>query len=114
MPSGYGCGYSAVQELVDSLVSFKLSGKSIIGFCSNPNQLDYLVYSVCDELHMNPSGVFVLKGLASEQLFLAEHLKSMVLVYRLYELVISKVRLSPLPQILSVRKIVYKLTVYWI
>ena len=34
--------------------------------------LDYLVYSVCDELHMNPSGVFVLKGLASEQLFLAE------------------------------------------
>ena len=72
MPSGYGCGYSAVQELVDSLVSFRLSGKSIIGFCSNPTQLDYLVYSVCDELHMNPSGVFVLKGLASEQLFLAE------------------------------------------
>ena len=54
------------------MVSFKLSGKSIIGFCSNPNQLDYLVYSVCDELHMNPSGVFVLKGLASEQLFFAE------------------------------------------
>ena len=72
MPSGYGCGYSAVQELVDSLVSFRSSGKSIIGFCSTPTQLDYLVYSVCDELHMNPSGVFVLKGLASEQLFLAE------------------------------------------
>lgn len=72
MPSGYGCGYSAVQELVDTLVSFRLSGKSIIGFCSTPTQLDYLVYSVCDELHMNPSGVFVLKGLASEQLFLAE------------------------------------------
>ena len=72
MPSGYGCGYSAVQELVDSLVSFKSSGKLIIGFCSTPTQLDYLVYSVCDELHMNPSGVFVLKGLASEQLFLAE------------------------------------------
>jgi protease-4 len=72
MPSGYGCGYSAIQELIDSLVSFKSCGKSIIGFCSTPTQLDYLVYSVCDELHMNPSGVFVLKGLASEQLFLAE------------------------------------------
>lgn len=72
MPRGYGCGYSAVRELVDSLDSFKSSGKSIIGFCSTPTQLDFLVYSVCDELHMNPSGVFVLKGLASEQLFLAE------------------------------------------
>ena len=71
IPDGYGSGYSAVCELIDSLVDFKLSGKPIIGFYSTPSQLDYLVYSICDELHMNPSGTLVLKGLANEQLFFA-------------------------------------------
>ena len=32
IPDGYGSGYSAVGELIDSLVDFKLSGKPIIGF----------------------------------------------------------------------------------
>ena len=50
IPDGYGSGYSAVGELIDSLVDFKLSGKPIIRFYSTPSQLDYLVYSICDEL----------------------------------------------------------------
>jgi protease IV len=72
MPSGYGCGYEAVSELVDSLRSFKKSGKPIIGFCHTPDQLDYLVYSVCDELYMDPAGTLLLSGLASGEIFLGE------------------------------------------
>ena len=72
LPSGYGCGYEAIRELLDGLKSFKLSGKPIIGFCHSPSQLDYLVYSICNELHMDPSGTLLLNGLASEGTFLGE------------------------------------------
>lgn len=75
MPDGYGCGYEAIQELLSSLKAFKQSGKQIVGFFSNPTQLDYLVYSICNELHMDPSGTLILNGLANEQIFLAETFK---------------------------------------
>lgn len=75
MPSGYGCGYSMIKEFISSLITFKNSGKQIVGYFSTPSQLDYLVYSVCDELHMNPSGTLLLNGLASEQMFFAEAMK---------------------------------------
>ena len=72
MPSGYGCGYEAVRELVDGLKDFKLGGKPVVGFCHSPSQLDYLVYSICSELHMDPAGTLLLNGLASEVTFLGE------------------------------------------
>jgi protease-4 len=72
VPSGYGCGYEAVRELVDGLREFKQSGKPVIGFCHSPTQLDYLVYSICNELHMDPAGTLLLNGLASEGTFLGE------------------------------------------
>ena len=72
LPSGYGCGYEAVRELVDGIKEFKLSGKPVIGFCHSPTQLDYLVYSVCSELHMDPAGTILLNGLASEGTFLGD------------------------------------------
>jgi protease-4 len=75
MPDGYGCGYEAIHELLSSLKAFKQSGKQIVGFFSNPTQLDYLVYSICNELHMDPSGTLILNGLANEQIFLAETFK---------------------------------------
>jgi len=75
IPDGYGCGYSAIQELVAALEVFKQTDKKIIGFFSDPSQLDYLVYSICDELHMNPSGTLILNGLANEQIFLGEALE---------------------------------------
>lgn len=75
LPDGYGCGYAAIHELVSTLEDFKKTGKSTIGFFSDPSQLDYLVYSVCDELHMDPSGTLILKGLANDQIFLGEALE---------------------------------------
>ena len=74
LPDGYGCGFAAIHELVSALEGFKQTDKQIIGFFSDPSQLDYLVYSICDELHMNPSGTLILKGLANEQIFFGEAL----------------------------------------
>ena len=50
VPSGYGCGYETILELVRALEAFKQSGKKIIGYLHSPRQLDYLVYSVCADL----------------------------------------------------------------
>ena len=75
VPSGYGCGYETILELVRALEVFKQSGKKIIGYIHSPSQLDYLVYSVCDELIMDPAGTMIITGLASEQLFLGDSLK---------------------------------------
>ena len=75
VPSGYGCGYETILEFIRALETFKQSGKKIIGYLHSPSQLDYLVYSICDELIMDPAGTMLLPGLASEQLFLGDTLK---------------------------------------
>ena len=72
VPSGYGCGYETILEFIRALESFKQSGKKIIGYLHSPSQLDYLVYSICDELIMDPAGTMLNSGLASEQLFLGD------------------------------------------
>jgi protease-4 len=74
-PSGYGCGYETILEFIRALENFKQSGKKIVGYLHSPRQLDYLVYSICDELIMDPAGTMLLPGLASEQLFLGDALK---------------------------------------
>lgn len=71
-PSGYGCGYQAIGELMDGLSRFQKTGKKIIGYAHTPSKLDYLVYSLCDELHMDPSGTVLLNGLANQEIFLAD------------------------------------------
>lgn len=71
-PSGYGCGYQAIGELTDGLSRFQETGKKIIGYAHTPSKLDYLVYSLCDELHMDPSGTVLLNGLANQEIFLAD------------------------------------------
>ena len=75
VPSGYGCGYETILEFIRALEAFKQSGKKIIGYLHSPSQLDYLVYSICDELIMDPAGTMLLTGLASEQLFLGDTLR---------------------------------------
>ncbi len=70
IPSGYGCGYASICELIKGIEDFKQSDKPVIGYARSPSQLDYLVYSSCDLLALDPSGSIVLNGLASETMFL--------------------------------------------
>jgi protease-4 len=74
-PQDYGCGYATIREMIDGMDDFKSSGKSVIGFCHSPTQLDYLVYSICDELYIDPSGTLLLNGLSSQDLFLGDTLE---------------------------------------
>ena len=75
VPSGYGCGYASIHEFIKGIKDFKKSNKPVVGYLRNPSQLDYLVYSACDELHMDPSGSILLSGLASQSIFLGEALE---------------------------------------
>ena len=86
----------------------KQSGKKIIGYLHSPRQLDYLVYSVCDELIMDPAGTMLITGLAGEQLFLGDSFKSMVLGFRSFVLGVTKVRLKLLPTMNTVMRIVHR------
>lgn len=72
IPSGYGCGYATIHELLKGIQKFKSSKKPVIGYARNPSQLDYLVYSSCDQLNFDPSGTLLLNGLSSESVFLGE------------------------------------------
>jgi len=74
-PQDYGCGYATIREMIDGLEDFKTSGKPVVGFCHSPTQLDYLIYTACDELYMDPAGTLLLNGLASQDLFLGDTLK---------------------------------------
>jgi len=74
-PQDYGCGYATIREMIDGFDDFKISGKPVIGFCHSPTQLDYLVYSTCDELFIDPAGTLLINGLASQDLFLGDTLK---------------------------------------
>ena len=47
-------GTRRYMEFIRALETFKQSGKKIIGYLHSPSQLDYLVYSACDELHYGP------------------------------------------------------------
>ena len=74
LPSGYGCGYATIHELLKGIEDFKTSKKPVVGYVRNPSQLDYLVYSTCDQLSIDPSGSVILNGLASQSMFLGEAL----------------------------------------
>jgi protease-4 len=75
-PMDYGCGYATIREMIDGLKDFKKSEKPLLGFCHSPSQLDYLVYSACEELFMDPAGTLLLNGMASQDLFLGDTLKN--------------------------------------
>ena len=74
-PSGYGCGYETILEFRRALEIFKQSGKKIIGYLHSPRQLDYLVYSVCDELIMDPAGYNAASRFVERAAFLGDTFK---------------------------------------
>ena len=61
-PSGYGCGYQTILELIDALKFFKESGKAVIGVCHSPSQLDYLSIRFATKSY-GPIGTLLLNGL---------------------------------------------------
>ena len=63
----YGIG--RLQEIRDTILDFKASGKQVIGYMTNCSTGNYLLASACDRIVLHPSGEVRLIGLRSETSF---------------------------------------------
>ena len=69
--SGYGNGYAALKEVRGALAYFKASGKPVKAYLTNASTKDYYLASVATDLAIDPYGMILMPGLASESVFFA-------------------------------------------
>lgn len=62
-------GYATIEEIRNSLLDFKTSGKFIIAYSDVYTQAAYYLASVADKVYLNPEGVVDFRGLSSEITF---------------------------------------------
>lgn len=72
MAEGLGSGYAAMRELRQALIDFKASGKPVQAYLTNAMTRDYYLASVADDVALDPFGMIIMPGLASESIFLAD------------------------------------------
>ncbi len=70
-PGGYGSGYAALREVRAALLDFRESGKPVVAYIDYANVRDYYLSSVASDVVLDPYGMILLPGLASEPYFLA-------------------------------------------
>lgn len=70
-PSGLSSPYTAkIQELRDAILDFRRSGKPVIAFLEDGEQIDYYLATACDRIFLLPSSPLQLVGSASYEIFL--------------------------------------------
>lgn len=66
-----GVGYGTLQEVRAALVEFKASGKPVKAYLTYATTRDYFLASTATELTLDPYGMILMPGLASEPMFFA-------------------------------------------
>ncbi len=75
VPEALGSGYAAVREIRGALLEFKAAKKPIYAYLSYATTRDYLLASIADDIAIDPYGVVIMPGLASEPVFYANAFK---------------------------------------
>ncbi len=57
--------FASAEELKNSLIDFRKTGKPIIAYIDNGGNLDYYLATVADKIYMNPTGLLELDGLSA-------------------------------------------------
>lgn len=70
-PAGYGTGYAALKEVRAALMTIKAAGKPVKAYLTFADRKDYYLASVANEVVLDPYGMILLPGLASEPIFYA-------------------------------------------
>ncbi len=70
-PAAFGSGYAALKEVRGALEDFRASGKPITGYLTYATTKSYYLASVASDLAIDPYGVILMPGLASEPMFFA-------------------------------------------
>ncbi len=66
---GMGSGYAALEEVRSALMDFQDSGKPVHAFLNYASTRDYYVASVADDIALDPYGLLMMPGLATEPMF---------------------------------------------
>jgi protease-4 len=69
LPDGYGTGFAALEELRDALASLRAAGKPVRAYFDQAGTAEIYLASVAQEIAVNPFGLVILPGLASEPMF---------------------------------------------
>jgi len=67
--SNFPGGFASLEEIRNSLLDFKKSGKPIYAYGENYSEKAYYLNSVADKLYLNPEGLLEFNGLSSEYTF---------------------------------------------
>jgi protease-4 len=70
-PADFGSGYAALQELRSALADFRAAGKPIQAYLTQAGTRTYYVASVADNVALDPYGMLLMPGLASQPVFFA-------------------------------------------
>jgi protease-4 len=70
-PSAFGSGYAALKEVRSALVEFRRSGKPVNAYLTYATTKSYYLASAASELAIDPYGVILMPGLASQPVFFA-------------------------------------------
>lgn len=68
-PMGYGSGLAVLKEVRAALVDFKTSGKPVKAYLEAVTTKDYYLASVAGDIALDPYGMILMPGLASEPMF---------------------------------------------
>ena len=71
----YGSSYAALREVREAIRNFQRSGKPAIAYLVNPSLRDYYVTSAAGTIVLNPFGMVMIKGLASELIYFGNAFK---------------------------------------
>ncbi len=70
-PGAFGTGYAALREVREALNAFKASGKPVVAYLTQATTRTYYLASVASELTIDPFGLILMPGLATEPMFFA-------------------------------------------
>ena len=74
--SNYGSGFAALKEVREAILDFKeISGKPVIAHLVYPTDKDLYLASTADKIILNPEGLIMNVGMASEPIFFAGFFK---------------------------------------
>ncbi len=70
-PAAFGSGYAALKEVRGALEAFKAAGKPIASYLVHATTRSYYLASAANDLALDPYGMIIMPGLASEPMFYA-------------------------------------------
>jgi protease IV len=69
--SAFGSGYAALREVRDALNDFRATGKPVVAYLTYATTKNYYLASAASDLAIDPYGVILMPGLATEPMFFA-------------------------------------------